>query len=340
MTALKAHEVERFLKRPDLSEGVILVYGPDTGLVRETTQRLVAHYSQGDATGMGLVTLDGSELDGDPGRLLVEARTSSLFGDKRVVRVRDGRKSLTVPLSEIAGDPAGAVVIVETGNLAPRDALRALVEASRNGRALPCYADSDETILRLITESFGKAGIAADPDVAPTLRDQLGNDREVTRRELEKLVLYADQSKVLTRDDVLTLCADNAALVLDEVADAIGTGHAERLDQALGRAFGASVSPQQLLFAVTQHFAQLRRWRTAVDAGTGAGAVLDGARPKPHFSRRSALEQQLRLWSDAALAAAGDRLHTATADSRKSYGRAEAVTRRAFLALAQMAAHH
>ena len=340
MTALKAHEVERFLKRPDLEAGILLVYGPDTGLVRETAQRLVRHYAGSGADGMGLVTLDGAELNSDPGKLLVEAKTASLFGERRVVRVRDAGKSLTVPLSELSDDPAGAIVILEAGNLAPRDALRALVEASRNGRALPCYADSDETILRLITETFNQAGIRAGPDVAATLRDQLGNDREVTRRELEKLSLFAAESKILTREDVLTLCADNAALVLDEVADAIGTGHADRLDAALSRALSAAVNPQQLLSAVSLHFAQLRRWRTIVDAGTSPRDVLAGARPRPHFSRTSSLEQQLRLWSDASLAIAAERLHQAIGDSRKSYGRTETITRRVFLALTTMAAQH
>jgi DNA polymerase-3 subunit delta len=340
MTALKAHEVERFVKRPDLEAGVILAYGPDTGLVRETAQRLVRHYSRDDGDGMGLVTLDGGELDGDPGRLLVEARTSSLFGERRVVRVRNAGKSVTVPLSELADDPSGAIVIVEAGNLAPRDPLRALAEASRNARALPCYADSDETILRLITETFNQAQIRAEPEVATTLRDILGNDREVTRRELEKLTLYAAESKVLTRDDVLLLCADNAALVLDEVADAVGTGHPEKLDAALGRALAAAVNPQQLVSSLALHFAQLRRWRTVVDSGVAVRDVLEGARPKPHFSRRAALEQQLRLWSDASLAIATERLLRATGETRKNYGRAETITRRTFLALAQMAAQH
>jgi DNA polymerase-3 subunit delta len=340
VTALKAHEVERFLKRPDLDAGILLVYGPDTGLVRETAQRLVRHYAGSDSDGMGLVTLDGGELDGDPGRLLVEARTSSLFGEKRVVRVRNAGKSATVPLAELAADPSGSIIVLEAGNLAPRDALRALVEGAKTGRALPCYADSDETILRLINDTFATAGIRAEPDVASTLRDQLGNDREVTRRELEKLALFAAESKVLTREDVLTLCVDNAALVLDEIADAIGTGHAERLDLAIGRALAASVNPQQLLASVTNHFAQLRRWRTVVDTGVSARDVLDGARPKPHFSRRSALEQQLRLWNDVSLATAQSRLHDATAESRKNYGRSETIVRRVLLALSQLAAQH
>ena len=45
MTALRAHEVERFLKRPDLDEGALLAYGPDAGLVREVGSRLVRHYA-------------------------------------------------------------------------------------------------------------------------------------------------------------------------------------------------------------------------------------------------------------------------------------------------------
>ena len=51
-----------------------------------------------------------------------------------------------------------------------------------------------------------------------TLRDILGNDREITRRELEKLELFAAESKRLTEGDVLTLCADNATLAIDDIA--------------------------------------------------------------------------------------------------------------------------
>ena len=338
MTALKAHEVERFVIRPDISEGVFLVYGPDAGLVREIGQRLTRYFVGGDADAMNLVTLDGAEIDAEPGRLAVEARTMSLFGEKRVIRVRGPGKSLTVGVSALLDDPAGAALVLEAGNLAPRDPLRALVEGAKHGRALPCYPDSEETLLRLINEAFSKAGIQAAPDVAATLRDSLGNDREITRRELEKLLLFAAETKVLTRNDVLTLCADNAALVLDEILDAAGTGHAARLDEALDRALAAAMAPQQLLAAALLHFSALRRWRAEVDAGKPARDVLDGVRPRPHFSRKAALEQQLRLWSDTALSAAGERLHAATAESRRRYALQVTIVQRALLAICMMAA--
>lgn len=338
MVALKAHEVGRYLDRPDIAEGIFLAYGPDAGLVRETGQRLARRFAGADADQMNLIVLDAAELDADPSRLAVEARTTSLFGDRRVIRVRNAGKSLTTTLSEIAQDPQGVVIVLEAGNLAPKDPLRALVETAKLGRALPCYPDSDETIARLIADTFSKAGIAADQDALAAIRENLGNDREVTRRELEKLVLFAQESKRLTREDVLILCADNAALVLDEIADALGTGHAQALDTALERALAAAVNSQQILVSALNHFATLRRWRTEVDLGKSAGAVLDNARPKPHFSRRAALERQLRLWPDEALNTALDRLQTAVADSRKRYELQETIARRALLAVSMMAA--
>tara|TARA_R110002020_G_scaffold80502_4_gene200833 strand:+ start:610 stop:1632 length:1023 start_codon:yes stop_codon:yes gene_type:complete len=340
MSALKAHEVARFVGRPDISEGIFLAYGPDAGLVRETAQQLIRNLAEGDIDTASLVTLDGAEVDADPSVLAVEAKTISLFGGKRIVRVRGASKSLVLTLSELRDDLQGASIVLEAGNLTPKDALRALVEAAKNGRALPCYPDSDEALQALIRDTFNQQAIRIDADVVATLREILGNDREITRRELEKLCLYAAASKVLTREDVLLLCADNGMLVIDAIVDATAGGHAERLELALNRALSSAVDPQRLLAICTIHFANLRRWRMEVDAGKSPRAVLDGQRPKPHFSRAGALEQQLRLWSDQALAHASGRLLQTTADTRRRPGLAEASLRRALLAICMMAAAH
>lgn len=340
MTALKAHEVARFLARPDLSEGIFLAYGPDGGLVRETAQRLIRHLSGDDPASANVTIFDGPELVSDPSLLVLEARSVSLFGGKRIIRVRNATKALVMPLTELRDDPGGAAIVLEADNLPPRDALRALVEAARLGRALPCYPDTDETLSALMRDAFNQAGIRTDQDVIPTLREILGNDREVTRRELEKMVLYAATSKSLTREDVLLLCADNGMLAIDAILDATGGGHAEKLELALNRALAANVNPQQLLAMLTNHFANLRRWRTDVDTGKTPREVLEGVKPKPHFSRLNALEQQLRLWSDQALSTATERLIQATSDTRRKPVLAETVLRRTTLALCMMAATH
>jgi DNA polymerase-3 subunit delta len=339
MSALKAHEVARFIVRPDISEGIFLAYGPDAGLVRETAQRLIRSLSGDDLASANVTILDGAEVDADPSILAVEAKTISLFGGKRIVRVRGASKSIVMTLTELRDDPGGAAIVLEAGNLTPKDALRALVEAAKLGRALPCYPDSEETLQALIRETFNQHAIRIDGDVVTTLREILGNDREITRRELEKLTLYAAASKNLTRDDVLLLCADNGMLVIDAILDAAGSGHAEKLELALNRALSAAVDPQRLLAMCTIHFANLRRWRTEVDGGKSPRMVLEGLRPKPHFSRIGSLEQQLRTWSDSALATASERILQTTADSRRRPALAEASLRRTLLAICMMANH-
>jgi DNA polymerase-3 subunit delta len=340
MAALKAHEVARFLARPDISEGIFLAYGPDAGLVRETAQRLIRKLTEDDPQSANIVVLEGADVDADPSLLAVEAKTISLFGGKRIVRVRGAGKSLVMTLTELRDDPGGAAIVLEAGNLTPKDALRALVEAAKWGRALPCYPDSDETLQGLIRETFNQHGIRFDGDVVTMLREILGNDREITRRELEKLCLYAAEGKQLTREDVLLLCADNGMLVIDAILDAAAGGNAERLELALNRALSSAVDIQRILALCVIHFSNLRRWRAEVDTGKSPRAVLEGQRPKPHFSRIGSLEQQLRLWSDQALAMATERLLQATAETRRRPGLAEAGLRRALLGICMIAATH
>jgi DNA polymerase-3 subunit delta len=340
MAALKAHEVARFVSRPDITQGIFLAYGPDTGLVRETAQRLIRKLTEDDPQSADVVVLEESDVDADPSILAIEAKTMSLFGGKRIIRVRGAGKSLVMTLTELRDDPAGAAIVLEAGNLTPKDALRALVEAAKFGRALPCYPDSDETLQALIRETFNQHAIRVDQDVVSLLREILGNDREITRRELEKLCLYAATSKTLTHEDVLLLCADNGMLVIDAIVDAAAGGNAERLELALNRALSSAVDIQRILALCVIHFSNLRRWRTEVDLGKSPRTVLEGQRPKPHFSRIGHLEQQLRLWSDQSLATAAERLLQTTAETRRRPSLAEAALRRTLLSICMIAAAH
>ncbi len=339
MTALKAHEVSRYLKRPDLKAGVFLAYGGDAGLVRETAHTLLRHFEAQSGDPGGAITLEGSDNDA-PERLAVEARTPSLFGGTRIIRVRNAGKSLTTALSSLLDEPADAVIVLEAGNLQRNDALRVLIEKSRDARTLPCFADNEEALAVLIRQHFAETQIDIAPDAVATLKSLMGNDREVTRRELEKLSLYAAESHRLTVEDVIVLCGDNAALALDTVIDAAAGGDAARLDEALARAQISGLDSQRILSAALNHFTWLRRLRVEVDAGRPPRDVLAQARPRPHFSRTAGLERQLRLWSDSALSGAAARLYEAVADSRKTGAAGASLAQRALLAVCIAAARH
>lgn len=332
MTALKAHEVKRFLDRPDIKDGVFLAYGPDNGLVHETAMRLFSMLSK-DAEA---IVLDGDEVAKEPERLAIELNTISMFGGRRVVRVRGAGKAIAPLVKDIGPRLIEATLILESDNLLPKDALRAVVEGLRNGRALPCYADSNETIATLIKDTFVKNDIKLAPDVTPYLLDILGNDREITRRELEKLCLYAGTPGRLTRDDVVALCADNGMMAIDEIIDSSAGGDAAALEHAMLRARTHAVDGQRILIMTSNHFASLRRMRAQVDEGRSPVDVVEGAKPRPHFSRKNAIIAQLKAWTDDRLAQANERFLSATSESRRKPVLSEAIVSRALLAVCRM----
>src|SRR5262245_12674966 len=87
MVALKAHEADAFVKRPDPAKPVVLVYGPDSGLVGERARALIDSAVDDSNDPFQLVRIDGDDLNGNPLRLVEEANTIPLFGGKRAVWV-------------------------------------------------------------------------------------------------------------------------------------------------------------------------------------------------------------------------------------------------------------
>src|SRR3954451_1179921 len=118
MVAIKAADVERFLARPDLARPIILVYGPDAGLVRERAQALVRAWVDDPQDPFQLARLEGDDLTGEPTRLVEEANTIPLFGGRRAVWVRAGSRNFTSAVeSLIAAAAPDCRVVIEAGDL-------------------------------------------------------------------------------------------------------------------------------------------------------------------------------------------------------------------------------
>src|ERR1700740_153050 len=94
MVALRGKEIDSFLARPDPGRPIILLYGPDAGLVRERADALLKSAVDDPNDPFSMVKLDGDELAAEPSRLVDEAMTVPLFGGRRAIRVRAGSPRL------------------------------------------------------------------------------------------------------------------------------------------------------------------------------------------------------------------------------------------------------
>src|SRR5246127_5367115 len=102
MLAVRGRDIDSFLARPDPGRPIILLYGPDAGLVRERADALIASAVDDPNDPFSLVRLDGDELATEPSRLVDEAMTVPLFGGRRAIRVRAGSRSFASGVDALA----------------------------------------------------------------------------------------------------------------------------------------------------------------------------------------------------------------------------------------------
>jgi DNA polymerase-3 subunit delta len=338
MVAVKAGGVDAFLAKPPSGLVCALFYGPDAGLVSERAALFIKTAVPGLDEGFGLIRLEGDDLASDPSRLLDEAHAISMFGGARVLRIKGGSRAFHAAIDGLlGGPPPEALTVVEAGDLRKGAPLRALCERSPKAAAIPCFADNDAAIGRLIDAALSAAGVQIDRDARTMLLGSLGADRLATRGEIDKLLLYAHGAPRLTVSDIEALMSDTSATAADDLVDAAFAGDVGTLDEGLTKLALVGTSPSQILGAALRHLLQLHRLRCAVEAGAAPGAVLDREWPQLHFRRRPLVERALTGWNLERLTRLLGHVSSGILEARRGGSFGEVLARRIMLEIGSAA---
>src|SRR5262245_33263906 len=288
MVALKGGEIDAFVARPDAARPAVLVFGPDLGLVRERAEAIIRASVDDPRDPFALVRLDGDNVAGDPARLVDEAQTVPLFGGRRAIHLRAGAKNI-LPAVEalLALTLRDCRVVIEAGDLKRSAPLRVVIERHKAAVALPCYADSERDLARLIDDEMRAAGLTITADARAALIPLLGSDRRASLGEIRKLALYAHGRDSVGLDDLFAVVADASSLGLDSIVDAAFAGRSVELETEFAKARVAGTAGGTIVAAAQRQVSQLHKARIAIEAGASLDQALFEFRPPPHFSRKA-----------------------------------------------------
>jgi DNA polymerase III subunit delta len=335
VVALRGKEVDAFLARPDAGRPIILLYGPDAGLVRERADALLASAVDDPSDPFSLVKLDGDELSAEPSRLVDEALTIPLFGGRRAIRVRAGSRSFASGIDALAESPLkDCRVVIEAGELRPESPLRKACERAKTAVAIGCYPDTERDLARLIDDELRVSNLRIASDARGALMLLLGGDRQASRNELKKLALYSHDKGEVTLDDVMAVVSDASELKLDPIVDGAFAGKPELVESEFAKAMVAGSYPGMIISAAQRQAAWLHKSALAVAEGTPISTLLESGFPRLHFSRKSNVETALRNFSPARLAAIIDQLAIAALEMRKQTSLAAVIAQRVLLSIA------
>jgi DNA polymerase-3 subunit delta len=338
VAVLKGSAVASFVRAPAQETKAVLIYGSDAGRVHEVAAGIVRSAAGSLDDPFRVANVSDNSLAADPALLADEARSLSLLGGRRIVWVAPAARGFQGAIESYLADPGGeALIVAEAAALPKSSKLRALFEKSKQAAVIACYEDSAEDLRTLVRRAASEARLAIADDVLEHVVERIGSDRAVSRREIEKLLLYCHSRTAIELEDVEAVCGDVSAASLDALVDATFGGDVAECCRRLAQLQESGMSASGVLFGTGSHLARLQDFRSEIDRGKPRDAVVRGARPPIHFSRQTSVARQLALWSSAALDGALSTVLETTALTRQFSSLDHAIVERAMLSLARRA---
>jgi DNA polymerase-3 subunit delta len=337
MVAVSSREAERFVASPPENIFLFLVHGADAGMVRERAFAIIGKRVDDRHDPFQFVELSGDAVSADPLTLLDEANTTPLFGGRRAILVETGAKSVVPAVTSLISAPPAACTVVLTAGALKKDApLRKLVEGAKQGAGIECLPDTEQDIHALVDRTLREANLVATPEARALLLAALGEDRLMSRAELAKLVLYMHGREHIEAAHVEAIVAHASSIASDRVVAAAFAGEAgETLDSYFAQGGDAG----SVLFGALRYAVALHRARLAMDR--------EGGRPDAGFTvlyrggfgfmHRALMEEQLKAWTSARLAALIAPLRDAQTRARANAASAQMEAERALWRVAKAA---
>ncbi|HWU63415.1 MAG TPA: DNA polymerase III subunit delta [Ensifer sp.] len=339
MSELKPQEFERLLRSGSALPRIIVIFGPDRGLVAERAEAAAARTGVSLTDPFSVTKIDAADLQKTPGRLVEEMQSIGLFGGEKLVWVRNAanEKALVDGVTTLAtSDPLDAYLIIEAGDLKKGAALRKAADAARSVASVPCYADDQASLNGLIDDILKETGQRIAPAARARLLDNLGGDRRASRGEIRKLALYCTHDPQIEEQHVLDIIGDVSETSLDNLIDALLGGDANAMIAALEALISAKTAIYQVLNAVLRQFQMLDSLRAEMDRSRQpASQVIQTHGKHIFFKRRNVITQALGVWTAPKLSRELSRLQTMVLTSQKNPQIAQSVAAQLLLSLTQ-----
>jgi DNA polymerase III subunit delta len=254
--------------------------------------------------------MTAAECIATPSKLHDAAHSTSLFGDKTVVWVRDATDKFTDVCAAALEDAdlGRNFIIIEAGDLG-KGRLRRLFEGAEHLAAIPCYVEKGADLERTIADMLGAEGITLSGDARHYLADRAPADRLALRADLERLILYAGQGAKVDLQMAQACLGDAADADAFDLPWMVFDGKVMEADKALTRLEGEGTTGIALLRPLLSHAMKLHVVQSQIAAGQPQGVAIGSVRPPLFDSVKPRFSQQLRRWPLPRLTQAIQRLH-------------------------------
>lgn len=265
------------------------------------------------------IEIPGADLKKDPALLGDEARSGSLFGDKRHIYVRangdeahDALKTLIETSETGAGESAPVLVVATSATDKSRTAK--LLEKRKDALVAMFWPPDLASVSGSVRQMADAAGLRLNGDLAERIARAAGLDVRLAQSEVTKLATYCDASPqspvALSADDLDAVGAATEEDGFMPLVNAVLKGDAGKLDGELKRMREHGMNPVGVLLAVERRAAQLAQISAQLGPRGSLDALDRGAKARLGIFWRDErdIREQLSSWHRRKLERLGPKL--------------------------------
>ncbi len=298
--------------------GIFFFCGPDEAGASAAATSLIEMLPEAGER----VEISGANLRKDPVLLGDEARSGSLFGDKRHIFVRamgdeahDGVKALIETAEAGAGDAAPVIIVATSATDKSRTAK--LLEKRKDALVAMFWPPDLGSVTGSVRQMADTAGLRLGGDLAERIARGANLDVRLAQSEITKLATYCDASpqspQSVSAEDLDAIGAATEEDGFRPLVHAVMAGETSKIDGELKRMREHSMNPVGLLLAIERRASQLARIRAHLgnrgsfdQLGKGEKAMLG-----IFFREEREIRMQFSCWPAAKLERLLERLMAA-----------------------------
>lgn len=293
---IQANNIDDFIAKINnsLLKGVV-IYGPDSGLItirkNEILQKIIPDYK----SSLSLINLNMAIIKEKPEIIDYEYNSLSLFGnDRKVILIEEADNTISKILDEIFNkiQNSNNFIVITADDLDNKSSLRKFAENSEYFMAIPCYKDDINTIMQLVNKKLKKEGFTYNQEVLKTLSESFGGDRLIILNELEKLIIYKDNDKNITIDDVYACIQDNSEATIEELIASIANLDYQNAFKELQSLYSIGVFPIAIIRSLIYYFLRLQLYKFQLQNGINFEEIT--VRDKIFWKQKPIIVQHLK----------------------------------------------
>lgn len=338
---IQPRDIERFVQNPEQKYHAILIYGPDEGLVCDRARAIGKTIVEDLSDPFNVVDMTSDTLSDDPARLSDEMGALSMMGGRRLIRLRNNSEK---PFKSIENAVQGNtspdnILIIEAGDLKPSSKIRKLFEKQDNAIAIPCYADDQQSLGRVIATAFSAGNMRIEPDALQALSAKLVGDRGMALQMVEKIITYMGaEDGPVTLDTVMICTEDSSILYLDDLSRCVASGNLTQSGLLLERLFQEGFAGIAILRGLQGYFKRIAFVRAAMNSGVQMDAAMKKLYPPVFFKVKQEFTSHVHLWSAPALNRVLEQLMETEASCKTTGAAVETLCDRIIFRIAHIAA--